>query len=195
MGKLLGNKKILMGAGGAVVFVLLFMFVLKPMFFGGSDPAAPAEGDSAVAAGNAHGAASEGSGAAAGGEAPAAGAAAQTKPGPTVKLPVRIHNLFGVPRHYVKLAVALEFEPHDPKFFTLAGEARVVAEEEFALEVAPVVPLIEDAITGVVASKSIEQISTPAGRDALKRELLAALSEIVHEPVLINVYFTEFLTQ
>lgn len=190
MGKLLGNKKIVMGAGGAVVLVLLFMFVLKPMFFGGGDTAAPAEGDAAVAAGgDGHGAApAEGSGA-------AAGVAAPTKPGPTVKLPVRIHNLFGVPRHYVKLAVALEFEPHDPKFFTLAGEARVVAEEEFALEVAPVVPLIEDAITGVVGSKSIEQISTPAGRDALKRELLATLSEIVHEPVLVNVYFTEFLTQ
>lgn len=210
MGKLLGNKLLLGGVGGIVVIGALFYFVLQPMLFGGgSDEASADDATTATSADSEHGGESvavdegdhgEEAGSTDGegdahGEDEAEGEGGHQKPGPTVRLPDRIHNLFGTPRHYVKLGIALEFEAEDPKFYELAGEARVEAEEEFALEVGPMIPLIEDTITAVIGGKSIEQISTPAGREALKREVLLALRGVVAEPHLNQIYFTEFLTQ
>lgn len=187
MKKLLGNK-IVMAGGLAVVAGIVFMFVLRPMLFGSESKTAAEEPASGAPAGAAaHGGATS--------PGTAATAAAHQNPGPTYQLKDRILNLNGTPRHYLKLGLALEFKAKSPAFYKLAGEARAKADEEFALELAPKAPAIEDAITTLVGAKSQAQISTPAGQAELKRELLERIAQVVGEPELVNVYFTQFVTQ
>jgi len=178
MNKLLGNK-IVMAAGLAVVVGVVFMFVLRPMLFDGDTKT--------TGQGGAHGAPA--------GAATATATAVHQNPGPTYQLKDRILNLNGTPRHYLKLGLALEFKAKSPSFYKLAGEARVKADEEFALELGPKVPAIEDAITTLVGTKSQAQISTPAGQAELKRELMERIAHVVGGPELVNVYFTQFVTQ
>ncbi len=171
MKKLLGNK-IARLIGLAAVLGIVFVLVIQPMLLGGGGGA---DGEGAVAD-ESH-------------------EAQPASPGPTYRLGNRVMNLKGLPQHYLKLGLALEFRPEKPAFYKLTGEARKAAEDEFALELGPMVPLIEDTITTVVATKSLEQISTPAGQIELKRQLLESIGEIVRELELVRVYFTEFVTQ
>lgn len=171
MKKLLRNKIILAGAGVAVL-ALIFVFVLRPMLFGGG-----------------------GSTAGEGGEQVAHAESTETPPGPTYRLKDRILNLNGAPRHYLKLGIALEFKPEKDAYYKLSGEAKTKADEEFSASLASRVPAIEDAVTTLVSARTYEQVGTPSGQAALKDDLMSRIRDLVHEPELVRIYFTEFVTQ
>ena len=116
-------------------------------------------------------------------------------PGPTYYLDSTVYNLLTPvaqqPR-YLKLGVTFEFETEDVAFYFLEGEALKLALEHFSEELGPKRPIISDAVSTVVAAKSLEEISTVSGRAALKEELRVVVGEIVGEPHLIDVFFPEF---
>ena len=117
-------------------------------------------------------------------------------PGPTFTMEASVYNLSTPPQQkqrYLKLAVTLEFEAEDAAFFDLEGEPLKL--ELFSEEIEPKHPIIADAVGTIVAGKSLDDIATVAGREALRAELLERIGELVHEPHLINVYFTEFVFQ
>ena len=119
-------------------------------------------------------------------------------PGPTYTLESQVFNLstpLQEQRRYLKLQVAFEFEAEDVAFFLLAGEPLALQLEHFAEELGPKRPVIDDAVGTIVSGKSLEDVTTTAGREQLREELRAAVGAIVGEPPLINVYFTEFVTQ
>lgn len=117
------------------------------------------------------------------------------KLGPHVLLSDRVFTLISpieTPR-YVKLQVVLVFETDDESWFELAGEALEERLEEFHEEM-PLL-LLEDAVTSTVSAKSVADISTPAGKEQLRAEILAAIKELLPEEHIYRVLFTNFITQ
>jgi flagellar FliL protein len=64
-------------------------------------------------------------------------------------------------------------------------------------ELVPRLPMIQDAIIRVLSSKRATDVLTNAGKETLKQELIEAINEVTgfDEPVVVNVYFTEFIIQ
>ncbi len=184
--RLLAMTKRLPVIGGGIAAVILaaalFLFVGLPGG-GGESPAEPgAEGEVA----------DEEAAAAEDGFVPIR---VDGKLGPHVTLDDRVFTLMSpidAPR-YVKLRVVLEFETDDAAWFELAGEALEEEIEAFRAELP--VALIEDAITTTVSSKSAADISSPAGKDALREEIRAAVAALLPDEHVRRVLFTNFITQ
>lgn len=58
-------------------------------------------------------------------------------------------------------------------------------------------PVIRDTIIRILSSKKSEEVLTSDGKQALKEELIEGINEAMgfDEPVVVNVYFTEFIIQ
>lgn len=119
------------------------------------------------------------------------------KLGPHIVLDNRVFTLMGpseAPR-YAKIQVVVEFETIDPTWFELAGEALEERLHEFSEEIGTGRQLLEDAITTIVSGKSFSDVSTTAGKDALREEIRAAVAALIEEPAVRRVLFTNFITQ
>ena len=162
---MLKNPKIRMAVVGLLIVVVGYMFVL-PKMQGGS-AAAPAIPE-------------------------------HPNPGPTYTVAAKVYNLLTPtaqqPR-YLKLGVVLEFEATEPAFVLLEGEALQAALDLFAEELGPKAPLIDDAVGTIISRRSLDDAASALGREQLKAELKETIAEIVGEPLLLSVYFTEFVYQ
>ncbi|GBD23794.1 hypothetical protein HRbin29_01467 [bacterium HR29] len=118
-------------------------------------------------------------------------------PRPTVRLEERVLNLKAPPTapHYVKTIIALEFEDPTHAWLGLKGEALAKKNEEFAKELEPELHRIWDVVTSVIGAKTIDEVSTSEGREALKEELKEALNHVLHDHKVERVYFDTFVTQ
>ncbi len=56
-------------------------------------------------------------------------------------------------------------------------------------------PRIRDIIIRVLSSKTVEEISTPKGKDKLKQELITQLNSVLLDGQVVRLYFTEFVIQ
>jgi flagellar FliL protein len=56
-------------------------------------------------------------------------------------------------------------------------------------------PRVRDAIIEVLSSKRFAELSTPAGKDALKKQILAAVNQRMEGSKAVAVYFNEFAMQ
>jgi flagellar basal body-associated protein FliL len=131
------------------------------------------------------------------------------KLGPRIVLESRVFNLRtepGEPATYLKLETVIEFETSSEEWgFVLhgcvaEGAAGCLAEEErllheFDEEIGSGRTLIEDAVTSIVTAKSLVEISTPEGKEALRAEILHAVKDAVPEPHVVRVLFTDFVSQ
>ncbi len=129
---------------------------------------------------------------------PPGATATPTGPGPTFKMAERVLNVQTAetsPR-YVKLGIAIEFENDDPTYSTLAGEALVKFEEEFATEFLPYQSALDDSVITIVSAKDFADLNSAVGKEKLRGELKKAFEEILGEEHKIkSVYFTGFVTQ
>jgi len=151
---------------------------------------------------------------------PSDGAAAEGEPtpgpavrvegrlGPRITLESRVFNLLATPgekQSYVKLETVIEFETDDAAWADVmlgcpsdphsCGPAEEALLEEFAHHIGSGLTLIEDAITSIVSSKSLAEVSTPEGKEALREEIRAAVAELIPHPHVHRVLFTDFVTQ
>lgn len=55
--------------------------------------------------------------------------------------------------------------------------------------------VIEDIVTTVVTRHTFEEISSPTGKEKLKAEIKEAIEQTVHEPNVVRVLFTNFVSQ
>ncbi len=142
----------------------------------------------------------------AGTAAPAAGAPAQTAAAPVVypkmgdgimyNVGSRIVNLLDpVGRRYLKITVVLELLPPDYSYYTLPDAEREAMRNEVIAEVDARKPVIDDMLTSVLTSKTYEDIYNLEGKNQLRAEIQERLSQILGEPQVIAVYFTEFIVQ
>jgi flagellar FliL protein len=132
------------------------------------------------------------------------------KLGPHITFPSRVFNLrteVGKPPVYVKLETLVEFETTQEDWaFVLHG---CVAEgaaspckakeeallHEFEEEIGSGKKLIEDAITTIVSSKTLAEVSTPEGKEKLRAEIVHAIHELIPHPHVKRVLFIDFVTQ
>jgi flagellar FliL protein len=96
---------------------------------------------------------------------------------------------------YLKTEIVLEVivEGVDPT--NLRGESLLAARDELGIDMEPLEPQLHDVITLLLSSKTVEDVSTPEGKSALKAELLDALGEVIGEERLLDLYFTQFVIQ
>ncbi|MCK9517952.1 MAG: flagellar basal body-associated FliL family protein [Dehalococcoidia bacterium] len=154
-------------AGGAVLLAALFMFYIKPNYVDAKDPAVYSQAQIVSA------------------------------PRPTLTLEERVLNLSApaTSPKYVKLVIALEFADPQHHWVTLKGDALAAKNASFAAELEPESHRIWDVITRVVGSKTIEEVSTSEGREALKQDLVAALNDEIITEKVEDVFFVTFITQ
>ncbi len=55
--------------------------------------------------------------------------------------------------------------------------------------------VIEDIVTSVVSRHSFEEIASAEGKEKLKREIVEAIEQVMHEPKVVRILFTNFVTQ
>ena len=170
------DKKIM--AGGAVLFGAAFWFYIKPNYLESPPPPVYTEEQIAQA------------------------------PRPTIYLgkaagegggedPGIVFNLKAPPSspNYVKVVLALEFGDPLHKYVGAVGAGLEAKNEHFAEELKPEMHKILDAITSTFGAKSIEEVSTTAGREKLKAEIVKAVNSQLHHEQVTTVYFSMFITQ
>ncbi len=66
---------------------------------------------------------------------------------------------------------------------------------ELATELDTKKPLIRDIIIKALSAKSYEEISTIAGKESLKDEIVASVNAVLKDGKINNVFFTDFVIQ
>lgn len=57
------------------------------------------------------------------------------------------------------------------------------------------IPRVRDIIIRVLSSKTVEEISTPKGKEKLKQELTNQLNAVLVDGQIVRLYFTDFVIQ
>ncbi len=123
-------------------------------------------------------------------------------PGLIYPVSERVVNLAGPPGvpHYARIELALEFEP--PKGAKKGGSEGAgghgAKEPVVDPALAPVVARkaqIDDMLLRIISAKTVDQMTSADGKEALKQEILAALEQIVPEPTPVAVYIVRLVVQ
>ncbi len=96
---------------------------------------------------------------------------------------------------YAKIGVTIELRPSAASFYDLHGADRTKEETTQLDEHAEQVPLLIDAVGGVVSAHDSSELTTVDGRAKLKAELLAAMKKVLGPEEVLDVFFTDFVMQ
>lgn len=112
-------------------------------------------------------------------EDPAAAEAEANKLGPIMSLNPFVVNLAddGGSR-YLRMTVELE-----------------LSDELLREEVSTRLPQIRNAMLMILPSRTMAQINSTEGKEALRKEIIAALNEILTKGEIKNIFYTEFVVQ
>ena len=176
---MLKDKKVL--AGGAVLFVALFWFYIKPTYMTAAPPPIPPTEKQIAEAAR---------------PKIVLGRPAEVKAAASwTGLKMNLKSSADSP-HYALAQIELEFA--DPKH-TYVGVVAPLALDamntKFADELAPEMHKVLDATTKFFGSKTVEQISSTDGRDQLKTELITAINAQLRDQKVEAVYFPTLITQ
>ena len=94
---------------------------------------------------------------------------------------------------YIRVAISLEFAPHNAEYTKLAAEAKSEYLAEFNAEITAKQPIIDDTIITTISVKTFDSLYTADGKEKLRNELLEKFAERMHEEKVLAVYFTEFV--
>ena len=92
--------------------------------------------------------------------------------------------------------IALEFA--DPKHTYVGIKAPAALDAKnaaFADELSPEMHKVLDATTGVVGSKTVDDVTRAGGRDQLATDLMTAINAQLKDQKVEKVYFETFITQ
>jgi len=67
--------------------------------------------------------------------------------------------------------------------------------EEMTPELDAKVSLIRDIIISILSSKTVEEISTPKGKEKLKEEIINQINKYLEDGEIKRIYFTNFVIQ
>jgi flagellar basal body-associated protein FliL len=130
-----------------------------------------------------------------------------TEPGLMYPLSERVLNLAASPSggtHFARIQLTLEFErpavgpgskPPVAKAGAADAKSTAVVLEPGLESVTARKAQIDDAIVRVVGSKTFEMMTTDDGREALKQEIMDAISDIVPSPDISAVYINNLIVQ
>jgi flagellar basal body-associated protein FliL len=175
----LKDKKVL--GGGAVLFVALFWFYIKPHYMTAAPPPVPPTEKQIAEAARPK--------VVLGRPVEPKAAAAWTG------LKMNLKSSADSP-HYALVQIELEFaDPKHTYIGVVAPAALDAKNAKFADDLTPELHKVLDATTTFFGSKTVEQISSTDGRDQLKAELIAAINAQLREQKVEAVYFPTLITQ
>jgi flagellar basal body-associated protein FliL len=106
---------------------------------------------------------------------------------------------------YLQTSIVLEFHPSAEQYLLALDQPQAPAEDGgeegggggdgLTSAVDARRPIIDDVVMTTLSSKRFNEISTVKGKQSLKEELIAATNQALGVPVVINLYFTEFVIQ
>lgn len=96
---------------------------------------------------------------------------------------------------YAKIGVTIELRPGAASFYDLHGADRTKQETTELGKHTEQVPLLIDAVGGVVSAHDSSTLTTSDGRAKLKVELLAAAKKVLGTDEVLDVFFTDFVMQ
>jgi len=67
--------------------------------------------------------------------------------------------------------------------------------EELTSELDKKTPLIRDIIISILSSKTVEEITTPKGKEKLKEEIVNQINKYLEDGEIKRIYFTNFVIQ
>jgi len=177
-----GGKKKMIIIIGAAVAVALILGVVAFMVLGKDDKKTKKEGDTAQAEGGAVPAGAHGGAAApaagAHGGTPAAGGAASPAANIFPLEPFIVNIYDGQELRYLKVKVELEM-------------VNPAIKNEIEGRLAP----IRDSILILLSAKTLQDVQDVQGKNALKDEILSAISKNLPPGKIVKVYFTDFVVQ
>lgn len=92
-----------------------------------------------------------------------------------------------------EIVVELTVDGVDPE--KLSAEELVHEQELLRAELEPWQPQIQDVLTMVLTAKTVADVSTPEGKEALKEELKQQLQPLFHDHEIKAVYLAQFVIQ
>jgi flagellar protein FliL len=119
-------------------------------------------------------------------------------PKPTLTLEERVLNLKSpaAAPNYVKVSLALEFDDPKHTYLKLKGAAVTAANTVLTEEMKPDLPRVWDAVIKTVGAKSVDQVASTEGQDALKAELINTLNtELGPDRKVQRINFVVWITQ
>lgn len=106
----------------------------------------------------------------------------------------KIINLSGTTgSKYIRVTISLEFNPNDPKFSEMKGEIKNAYLTQFSTDINNKLPILDHEIITIIATKTYDNLYTAAGKESLRKELLAGINGQVLDYKVIAIYFTEFV--
>lgn len=112
----------------------------------------------------------------------------------------RVLNLMstnGSPR-FARIEMAIEFEAPKGAKVAKAGKGEAKGPPPLNPLLEPVEARkvqIDDLVLRIIGSKTLEQMTTNEGKEAVKQELLDELEKMIEKPVPINVYIVRLVVQ
>ena len=118
------------------------------------------------------------------------------KPGPMYVWKERVVNLADQNvRRYLKIGISIEFSDKAAEMKKASPEEQKAIQQEFDKQIAPQAPLIDDAIISLLSGRTTSDVATPEGKARLKQDIKDTLNRLLGGEHVVNVYFTEFVTQ
>ncbi len=101
-----------------------------------------------------------------------------------------------VPQFFYKLdTFIVNLADEDGSRYLKVDMTLALSNKEVEKEIEKKLPVIRDAIITVISNKYYKDISTPAGKLALKREIMARVNLILTTGKVVDIYFTDFVVQ
>lgn len=178
-----GVKKIkkLLPIIGGVLFMGALVFVILPKFFGG-----PLQ----INVGGAQAAATTVV------QVKTVEVPAQPDRGIPVTLGERVVNLADPGGfRYLKVEIVLGLSEEGKDTSKLTADKITAEQTRLGTELGPLKPQIQDVVTTVLTSKTVADLSTAEGKDAVKAELSEKLQPLLKDQKIAGVYFAQFLIQ
>jgi flagellar FliL protein len=96
-------------------------------------------------------------------------------------------------KKYIRTTVVLEFSPTDPTYQKMTAEQKTAYTTTFTTDITAKMPMIDDAIITLLATKTYDALYTADGKERLRKEILDAVNARLPEYHVLSVYFTEFV--
>jgi len=96
---------------------------------------------------------------------------------------------------YLKTEVIIELGLPAKELEGIGAEAYKKKQEVIAKELAPITPLLDDAMTTLLSSKKASDLLTAEGKAALRSELKEQLQAVIHAYPVNGVYLAQFIIQ
>ncbi len=178
MKQISGRIKIVVTALGVVTLAVLLLLVVVPRVAGGALHIQLGEAASPTAG------------------SPDSEPAHERAPAIPVSLGERVVNL-GDPGGYRYIKVEIVLSLYDDDIDTSGMDAGELedAQAEALAQLQPLMPQIQDVVTMVLTAQMVADVSTPAGKESVKAQLIERLAPILTQQHIDAIYFAQFLIQ